>query len=131
MAKIPDPRRRARQRAVYEEGLGASLAVDAVRDMEALFARMDGALAHGPWLGGDRYSLADAAATPYANRMNDLGLFGILAERHARVAEWFDRIRARPSYKIGIADWVTEDDRDRMAPVEDDAPERVAAILAE
>lgn len=130
MAKIPDPRRRARQRAVYEEGLGASLAVDAVRDMEAAFARMDETLAHGRWLGGDLYSLADAAATPYANRMNDLGLFGIWTERHARVADWFDRVRARPSYRTGIADWVTDDDRDRMAPVEDDAPERVAAILA-
>ena len=130
MAKIPDPRRRTRQRAVYEEGLGASLAIDAVRDMEALFARMEETLAHGPWLGGDLYSLADAAATPYANRMNDLGLFGIWAERYARVADWFERIRARPSYTTGIAGWVTEDDRDRMAPVEDDAAGRVRAILA-
>ncbi len=130
MAKIPDPRRRARQRAVYEQGLGASLAVDAVRDMEAVFARMDETLAHDPWLGGDLYSLADAAATPYANRMNDLGLFDIWAGRYVRVADWFDRIRARPSYKTGIADWVTEDDRDRMAPVEEDAAGRVAAILA-
>ena len=129
MAKIPDPRRRARQRAVYEEGLGASLAVDAVRDMEAAFARMDDMLAHGPWLGGDLYSLADAAATPYANRMNDLGLFGIWAERYGRVAGWFDRIRAWPSYKTGIADWVTEDDRDRMAPVEEDAAGTVRRIL--
>ena len=130
MAKIPDPRRRARQRAVYEEGLGASLAVDAVRDMEAAFARMDETLAHGPWLGGGRYSLADAAATPYANRMNDLGLFSIWAERYGRVADWFDCIRARPSYKTGIADWVTEDDRDRMVPVEEDAAGRVRGILA-
>ena len=130
MAQIPDPRRRARQRAVYEEGLGASLAADAVRDMEALFARMDETLAHGPWLGGTLYSLADAAATPYANRMNDLGLFDIWGERHARVAGWFERIRARPSYKTGIADLVTKDDRDRMAPVEDDAAGRVRAILA-
>ena len=44
MAKVPDPRRRARQRAVYEEGLAASLAVDAVRDMESVFARMEDAL---------------------------------------------------------------------------------------
>lgn len=130
MAKIPDPRRRARQRAVYEEGLGAPLAADAARDMAALFARMDDTLAHGPWLGGHLYSLADAAATPYANRMNDLGLFDIWAERHERVADWFDRIRARPSYKTGVADWVTDDDRDRMAPVEDDAAARVRAILA-
>ena len=130
MAKIPDPRRRARQRAVYEEGLGAALAVDAVRDMEAAFARMEETLAHGPWLGGGLYSLADAAATPYANRMNDLGLFGIWAERYPAVAGWFERIRARPSYQAGIADWVTEDDRDRMAPVEHDAEARVRAILA-
>ena len=130
MAKVPDPRRRARQRAVYEQGLGASLAVDAVRDMEAAFARMDETLAHGPWLGGDLYSLADSAATPYANRMNDLGLFDIWGERYARVADWFDRIRARPSYRTGIADRVTEDDRDRMAPVEDGAAGTVRGILA-
>ena len=130
MAKVPDPRRRARQRAVYEQGLGASLAVDAVRDMEAAFARMDQTLAHGPWLGGDLYSLADSAATPYANRMNDLGLFDIWGERYARVADWFDRIRARPSYRTGIADRITEDDRDRMAPVEEDAGGTVRGILA-
>lgn len=129
MAKIPDPRRRARQRAVYEEGLDASLAADAARDMDALFARMDDTLAHGPWLGGGLYSLADAAATPYANRMNDLGLFDIWAGRYARVAGWFERIRARPSYRTGIADRVTDDDRDRLAPMEDDAPARVRAIL--
>ncbi len=130
MAKIPDPRRRARQRAVYEEGLGASLAVDAVRDMEALFARMDETLDVGPWLGGDIYSLADAAATPYANRMYDLGLFDVWRGRYARVAEWFDRVRARPSFRIGIADRVSEDDLDRLAPVEDRPAEKVKAILA-
>ena len=61
--------------------------------------------------------------------MNDLGLFGIWAERYGRVADWFDRIRARPSYETGIADWITDDDRDRMAPVEEDAAGTVRRIL--
>jgi len=130
MAKVHDPRRRARQREVYEEGLGASLAVDAVRDMDAFFARMDETLGFGPWLGGDIYSLADAAATPYANRMYDLGLFDVWRDRYARVAEWFDRVRARPSFRTGIADRVSEDDLDRLAPVEDRPVEKVRAILA-
>lgn len=74
MARIPDPRRRARQRSVYERGLDSPFVAEAVRDFDALIGAMERDLAEGPYLGGEGYSLADAAATPYLNRLHDLGV---------------------------------------------------------
>ena len=45
MAKIPDPRRRMRQRSVYEEGMASPFVIDAVRDFDGLLSEMEDALA--------------------------------------------------------------------------------------
>ncbi len=61
-------------------------------------ARMDRALASGPWLVGDAYSLADIVAAPSLDRMADLGLSHLWDRDFPRVADWFERIRNRPAY---------------------------------
>jgi glutathione S-transferase len=48
------------------------------------------------WLASNTYTLADAEITPYIERVDRLGLAG-LWENRARVADWFARIKARPS----------------------------------
>ncbi len=129
MAKIPDPRRRERQRSVYLEGVASPHVVDAVGDYRRLLEEMEKALADGPWLGGGLFSLADAAAAPYVNRLDMLGLLEAFAGARPRVAAWFERVRGRPSFGKAVGDWFSEDDADRFAPGEPDAAAKVAALL--
>lgn len=128
-AATPDPARRARQRSVYEQGLDSPIVIDAVRHFAKLLGDMDEALATGPWLAGETYTLADAAATPYANRLAMLELLALFADKHPRVADWFDRIHARPSFDAAITRYFTEDDAERCAPHDKEAPGKVLAIL--
>ncbi len=127
MARIPDPRRRERQRSVLAMGLSSPFVADAARDFDSFLREMEEALADGPFLGGSAYSLADAAATPYVNRLEMLGIRGVWSASCPRVMDWYDRVRARPSFEAGVARHFTEDDADRMRPV--DAAGRVAEIL--
>jgi glutathione S-transferase len=59
--------------------------------------RMDRALAHGPWMVGNQFTLADVALVPTLVRMMDIGLDKVWADR-PRVAEWLARVQARPSF---------------------------------
>lgn len=51
----------------------------------------------GPWLMGEQFTLVDILVTPAIDRMDDLGYAGLWADL-PRVGEWFERLRARPSY---------------------------------
>jgi glutathione S-transferase len=55
------------------------------------------------WLASDAYTLADIEITPYVERIDRLGLNGMWQNR-PHVADWFARIKARPSFKM-IADY--------------------------
>jgi len=129
-AKMPDPARRARQEAVYREGLDAPIVAGAVRTHDKLLVDMEAALAAAPWLAGSRYSLADAAATPYVNRLSNLGLLDVWAESCPRVLDWFARVRERPSFKAAVTDYFTEKDAAHLAGIAPDTPDKVRAILA-
>jgi glutathione S-transferase len=65
---------------------------------EKTVAEMETQLGKTTWLASDMYTLADAEITPYIERVDRLGLAG-LWESRPRVADWFARIKARPSYK--------------------------------
>jgi len=52
----------------------------------------------GPWLMGERPTLADVAVMPAIVRMADLGLDTMWAE-NPRIAHWFEAIRAHPAFK--------------------------------
>ena len=129
-AKMPDPARRARQQAVYRDGLDAPIVAAAVRTHDKLLTDMEAALANAPFIAGPDYSLADAAATPYVNRLNNLGLFDVWAAAKPRVADWFARIRERPSFKPAITNYFTQADAAHLAGVPEDAPDKIRALLA-
>lgn len=61
--------------------------------------RMNLALADGPWLVGEQYSLADIIVAPLIDRMSDLGFSDIWEAKYSRVTEWFERMRARPAFQ--------------------------------
>jgi glutathione S-transferase len=52
----------------------------------------------GPWLLGERITLADVAVMPAIVRMADLGLDAMWKEKPL-IARWFDAIRAHPAFK--------------------------------
>jgi glutathione S-transferase len=62
-------------------------------------ARMDAALADGPWLMGAQYTLADIVVTPSIDRMADLGYSGIWTDKYPRITAWYARMQARPAFR--------------------------------
>lgn len=65
---------------------------------------MEKTLDRNRWLADDNYSLAAAAYTPYLTRLDHLNRLDWIAKR-PRVGNWYERIRARPSYDRAIKQW--------------------------
>ena len=129
LAKIPDANRRERFTAVYRDGLDAPIVVNAVKALNRLVLDMQAALEDADFLAGPAYSLADAAVTPYANRLFDLGLLGLWAMEAPRVFAWFSAIRERGNFVPAITDYMTDADRAAYRDMEADTPMRVKEIL--
>ena len=99
--------------AIAATGLIAAAAPATAADFYAVVRasldhQTDGPLADCAWLAGDAYSIADAAFTPYVVRLDHLDVLGML-EPTPRVADWYRRIQARPSFKEGITRWENPD----------------------
>lgn len=65
------------------------------------FVALDTALEGSDWLVGSQFSLADVAWVPNARRLD---MIQYPFDRHPNLANWYERIKARPSYTSGIAD---------------------------
>jgi hypothetical protein len=48
------------------------------------------------------------AFTPYLARLEHLNILGLIGERH-RVADWYRRCKARPSFREAIVKWENAD----------------------
>lgn len=107
---VPNPMTRARQRAAIEMGMEAPEAVNALQFYEKAFADMETRLQTHDWLAGDSYSLADAALTPYVNRMTMLQLSPMWTESRPAITDWFERIQARPNYQKAVAAFQSDAD---------------------
>jgi glutathione S-transferase len=104
LESIPDPAKRERRRDVIEKGLDSPHFKIAIARLLTLYRDMDNALADRAWLAGDAYSIADAAFTPYVVRLEHLDVMGLL-DPTPRTADWYRRIKARPSFQQGIVRW--------------------------
>lgn len=102
MRNTPDRGRRAHRRELIELGAEAPSFKQAVWAYDLLLADMEKALAGGPWLMGEDYTLADVSMTPYVNRLSALKLEGMWAARPG-VADWYARIATRPNFVKAIA----------------------------
>jgi glutathione S-transferase len=47
--------------------------------------------------------------TPYVNRLDMLGMAGMWTANRPRVTGWFDRIKARSTFKPAFLDWCPPD----------------------
>jgi glutathione S-transferase len=127
LAKSPDRKRADIKRQVVIHGLDAPLVVDAIRQHRKLLDGIEAAMKDGPYLAGDEWSLADAAATPYVWRLDKLKLARMWDDRPGVLA-WYDRVRSRPSFKVGVDDWLSTADIERYTHTPDPWP-KVQAIL--
>lgn len=71
----------------------------ALEQIVSTCARMEAALADGPWLMGAQYTLADIVVTPSIDRMADLGYSSLWTDKYPRVTAWYARMQARPAFQ--------------------------------
>ena len=127
LAKSPSQKRAEIKRQVVTMGLDAPVVVDALEQHEKLLTRIEAAMADGPYIAGKDWSLAEAAATPYVWRLDKLKL-ARLWDKRPGVAGWYERVRARPSFKAAVDDWLSPADHERYASAPDPWP-KVQEIL--
>ncbi len=109
VAKSPLKRRAEYKRSVIEHGLESEFVIDALAQHQKMISWMAEDLKRGPYLAGDAFSNADAAVIPYILRLELLRLDGMWAQYPA-VADWWARMRVRPSVKTTIQDRMSEAD---------------------
>lgn len=128
--KIVNPEVYARKHNWIVDGLEAPDVKAAFHAFDSMLADMEVALAGGPWLLGRQFTLADIELIPYVNRLDVLGLSGMWTRSRPRVGEWFARIKERPSFKTGVADWIKTDEAASMRSVGEANWSKVEQLLA-
>jgi glutathione S-transferase len=91
---------------------------EATKSFEKLIHWIQESVKRGAWLAGSDYSLADIAATPYMVRLEMLKL-SRMWDNKPGVAEWWERIKARPSYGTAILKWLRSEDIARYEKIAD------------
>ena len=110
----PDVVSRERRHGWIYGGYEAPGVQQAVGHYRKALAQMDDVLADGAWLAGDTFSLADIGVLPYVNRLHMLNMDEMWHDRHPRVADWFERCRARDSFFPGVEEHVPEASREDL-----------------
>jgi glutathione S-transferase len=126
--KTPLKRRAEYKRSVIEHGLDSAFVAEALAHHEKLLSWMADSLQRGPYLAGNDFSNADCAVIPYILRLELLTLSGMW-DSYPAVADWWTRMRARPSVEAAIFDRMSEAD---WAPFKNLAPDpwpKVQALL--
>ncbi|MHA6346354.1 glutathione S-transferase family protein [Roseivivax sp. CAU 1761] len=94
----PRPLRKHFYLKMSERGFDKAAVQESIDQLTLTSQRMQRALEAGPWLAGERFTLADAVAAPLIDRTHDLGMAWIWEEDYPLVADWFERLKARPGY---------------------------------
>ncbi len=96
LARHPSPAHAQRFRSAAAGAADNAAVKEAAASIRALLARMDGELRRNEWLGGGQYSLADVAMSPFAERLDHLGLMD-LSTSYPEAKRWCVAILARPA----------------------------------
>ena len=107
LSGIPEEAERESRRDLIANGLASPRFSGAIARMAVFLSEMESVLGRSEWLVGERFTLADIAVAPYVLRVSDTGLSGLWSEgRRPAVADWFERLRKRPSFETAITAWV-------------------------
>ena len=103
-ANCPNPIIAARFLHRHTHGVSDAEERQAYIALDYLLGMMEDALGSAPFLAGRDYSLADLAMAPYINRIEVLKRPEMVgAARRPRLAEWWQRIQARPAFQEAFA----------------------------
>jgi glutathione S-transferase len=101
---------RARKRALVEHGFAAPGAAEKIKLYDDYLHKMEHALAGSEWLAGNAFGIADVSITPYVNRLAMLQLEKMWeGGRLPKVANWWQRIQARPTFTPSLLDWIPDE----------------------
>jgi len=98
LARIPTKERRERWESVAREGFSEKEMQDAYDKMVQCLEKIEAAVATGPWLIGDIYSLADIAMIPFIDRIRNLRPEFLDGAKYPGVNRWENALRARPAF---------------------------------
>ena len=100
---IGDPRRRDRFKSTYDLGTQSPFVLYAVAAYYKAFNSMEKALAgNGPWLLGEKLSLADINMMPYVARLHYLGLLDVWIADKPAAKTWWQGVQQLPSFVAGL-----------------------------
>jgi glutathione S-transferase len=99
----PNRRLAERKQRWTESGFADQDARSSVLTYHKFLQKMDVQLGKAPWLAGQSYTLADAETTPYVALLEQLGLEAWW-RRLARINDWYQRVKERPSFHTAITD---------------------------
>jgi len=129
---VGDPRRRDRFMSTYELGVQSPYVLHAIGAYERAFKLMEQTLAEGgPWLLGERVTLADINMMPFVARLAYLGLLDVWTEGRPHITAWWERVQQWPSFKSGLSDLLSEAEFAEMRTHGPNIRDEVAARLAE
>jgi glutathione S-transferase len=100
-ARMPNRDTAARWIKAAREGFTVAEIKASLERLARTLERMERALAHGPWLAGEEYSLADVDMAPFVHRIAALGEQAMI-EARPRVAHWYRRLRERPAFGAAL-----------------------------
>ena len=104
LEQIKIPKLREIHEQAITRGLQSPLLKEAVSFYDEVLGNMESALKQENWLAGNTFSLADIALAPYIHRLADLQL-SMMWENRPHIADWYRRLKARPSWQAAIVDW--------------------------
>jgi glutathione S-transferase len=112
---IGDPRRRDRFKSTYELGPQSPFVLYAIAAYERAFEMLEKTLTNDrPWILGAQFTLADIALIPYMARLDYLGLISLWTDNRPHVRDWWAQVCARPSFKRGLYERITETEFNEM-----------------
>lgn len=109
LASTPVPERRRRWTKLSTGGFTQEEMEASLEKCTHCMARMEEALTPGPWLAGESYSLADIHMLSIVHRFRELYPDLLTPETNPRVADWQDRMMARPAVA-----WVYSSDTEEV-----------------
>jgi glutathione S-transferase len=93
------PLRRQFYARMGDAGFDAAETGHSMERLHAALERAEAALAKGPWLLGEQFTIADIAYAPTIVRMADLGL-APMWDHLPGIAGWYDRLQRRRSFAV-------------------------------
>ena len=104
-----------RKKVIVTEGLEAPGIDRSLRLYDDYLQKMEVALSESSWIAGASYSLADIGLAPYVNRLDMMSMSAMWTRSRPNVTDWFERMKARPTFKAQLIDWVPSDLTDDLA----------------